>query len=88
VAAAPALRRPSVTAMPQLTAERFRCFLGHPRLEELRADTGTTKVNEAVKGLFAGIARSRHATVPGSSRPVESEWWTRPRSHKLPPDQL
>jgi hypothetical protein len=43
--------------MPQLTAERFRCVLGHPRLEELRADTGTTKVNEAVKRMFAGIAR-------------------------------
>lgn len=57
VAAAPALRRLTVAAMPQLTADNFRCFLGHPRLEELWADTGKIKVNEAVKVMLAGIAR-------------------------------
>jgi internalin A len=35
LAAAPALRRLSIVAMPQLTAESFRCFLGHPALREL-----------------------------------------------------
>jgi hypothetical protein len=35
LAAAPALRRLVVAAMPQLNAESFRCFIGHPRLEEL-----------------------------------------------------
>ena len=39
IAAAPALRRLSVIAMPQLKAESFRCFIGHPRLEELWAYT-------------------------------------------------
>jgi internalin A len=57
LAAAPALRRLSVAAMPQLSAESFRCFLGHPRLEELWAYTGKTRVNEAVKRMFPGIAR-------------------------------
>jgi hypothetical protein len=57
IAAAPALRRVAVTAMPQLSAEAFRCLLGHPRLNELWAYTGRTKVNAAVKEMFAGIAR-------------------------------
>ena len=57
LASAPALRRLSVSAMPQMTAENFRCFLNHPRLDELWAYTGKTKVNEAVKGMFAGIAK-------------------------------
>jgi internalin A len=57
VAAAPALRRLAVAGMPQLTAEHFRCFVGHPRLEELWGYTGKARVNEAVKKMFAGIAR-------------------------------
>jgi internalin A len=57
VAAAPVLRKLSVFALPQLTAESFRCLLGHPRLEELRADTGRKRVKAEVKCLFAGIAR-------------------------------
>ena len=57
LAAAPALRRLSVAAMTQLSAESFRCFLGHPRLEELWAYTGKTRVNDAVKRMFPGIAR-------------------------------
>jgi hypothetical protein len=57
VAAAPALRRLSVTAMPQLKAESFRCFLGHPRLEELWAYTGRSTANERIKRMFPTIAR-------------------------------
>ncbi len=57
VAAAPALRRLTITAMPQLSAESFRCLIGHPRLAELWAYTGRQTVNDAVKQMFPGIAR-------------------------------
>jgi hypothetical protein len=57
LAAAPALRRLSISAMPQLTVESFRCFLRHPRLQELWAYTGRSRVNDAVKQMFPGIAR-------------------------------
>jgi internalin A len=57
VAAAPALRRLSVADMPQLTADSFRCFLGHPQLDELWAYTGRSKLNDAVKRMFPEIAR-------------------------------
>jgi hypothetical protein len=57
LAAAPALRRLCVTAMPQLTADSFRCLVGHPRLAELWAYTGKSTVNAKVKGMFPGIAR-------------------------------
>jgi internalin A len=57
VAAAPGLRRLSVSSMPQLTAENFHCLQGHPRLGELWAYTGRAKVNDAVKRMFPGIAR-------------------------------
>jgi hypothetical protein len=57
VAAAPQLRRLTVTSMPQLTVENFHCFQGHPRLGELWAYTGRSRVNDAVKGMFPGIAR-------------------------------
>jgi internalin A len=57
VAAAPALRRLSVTDTPQLKAESFRCFIGHPRLEELWAYTGRSTTNDAVKRMFPSIAR-------------------------------
>lgn|GEM_PF-6185347 len=58
LAAAPALRRLSVVAMPQLNAESFRCFLHHRGLQELCADTGKSRVNDAVKRMFPGIARA------------------------------
>ena len=57
VAAAPALRRLTITAMPQLSTESFRCLIGHPRLAELWAYTGRQRVNDAVKQMFPGIAR-------------------------------
>lgn len=57
VAAAPALRHLSVAAMPQLSAESFRCFLHHRSLQELWAYTGKSRVNDAVKRMFPGIAR-------------------------------
>ncbi len=57
IAAAPALRRLSVIAMPQLNAESLRCFIGHPRLEELWAYTGKSTVNEQIKRMFPTIAR-------------------------------
>jgi internalin A len=57
VAAAPALRRLAITAMPQLTAENFSCFIGHPRLHELWAATGRSRVNERIKQMFPLIAQ-------------------------------
>jgi hypothetical protein len=57
IAAAPALRRLTITAMPQLKTENFRCFIGHPRLEELWAYTGKSTVNEQVKRMFPTVAR-------------------------------
>ena len=57
IAAAPALRRLVVGAVPQLDAASFRCFLGHPRLEELWAYTGKSRVNDAIKRMFPAIAR-------------------------------
>jgi internalin A len=57
LAAAPALRRLSIANMPLLTAENFRCFLGHATLAELWAYTGRSKVNDAVKDMFPGIAQ-------------------------------
>jgi hypothetical protein len=57
IAAAPALRRLVVGNMPQLTAESFRCLVGHPRLEELWAYTGKSGVNAAVRQMFPAIAR-------------------------------
>jgi len=43
--------------MPQLTAESSRCFIGHPRLQELRAYTGKSTVNEQIKRMFPLIAK-------------------------------
>jgi internalin A len=56
-AAAPNLRRLKIQTMPQLTAESFRCFVGHPTLKEMFAYTGRNPVNAAVKAMFPGIAR-------------------------------
>ena len=57
LAAAPALRRLVIAAMPQLNAESFRCFIGHPRLEELWAHTGRSTVNEQIKRMLPVVAR-------------------------------
>jgi hypothetical protein len=57
IAATPALRRLSVTSMPQLKTESFGCFIGHPRLEEFSAYTGRSRVNEQVKRMFPFIAK-------------------------------
>jgi hypothetical protein len=57
IAAAPALRRLVVAEMPQLTAESFRGFIGHPRLEELWADTGRRKLNAQVKEMLPLVVR-------------------------------
>lgn len=57
VAAAPALRALMVDGMPQLTAESFRCLVGHPRLEELWLYTPKAKVREAVEQMLPGIVR-------------------------------
>ena len=56
-AAAPALRKLVACATPMLTAESFRCFLGHPALRELFAGIGRTRDNEAIKRMFPTIAR-------------------------------
>jgi len=57
IAAAPALRRLAVTATPGLTAESFRCLLGHPTLQELWGYTGKARENAEIKRLFPAIAR-------------------------------
>ena len=57
IAAAPALRRLAVTATPGLTAESFRCLLGHPTLQELWGYTGKARQNAEIKRLFPAIAR-------------------------------
>jgi len=57
LAAAPALRRLRIGAMPQLDADSFRCFISHPRLEELYAYTGKQATNEAVKRMLPKVAR-------------------------------
>jgi len=58
LAAAPALRRLVVAEMRQLTADSFRCFIGHPRLEELWADTGKRKLNAQVKQMLPLVVRA------------------------------
>lgn len=57
IAAAPALQRFAVTACPALTAESFRCLLGHPTLQEIWGYTGRARENAEIKRLFPGIAR-------------------------------
>jgi internalin A len=58
LAAAPALRRLVVGDMRQLTADSFRCFIGHPRLQELWADTGRRKLNAQVKQMLPLVIRA------------------------------
>jgi hypothetical protein len=57
LAAAPALRHLVVAAMPQLTADSFRCFVKHPRLQELWADTGRSRLNAQIKQMLPLVAR-------------------------------
>jgi hypothetical protein len=57
IAAAPALRRLVVAEMPQLTIDSFRCLIGHPRLEELWADTGKRTLNRQVREMLPLVAR-------------------------------
>ena len=57
IAAAPALRRLVVAAMPQLTIESFRCLIGHPRLEELWPDTGRRTLNTQIRALLPLVVR-------------------------------
>ena len=57
IAAAPTLQRLAVSACPALTAESFRCLLGHPTLRELWAHIGRSRENAEIKLLFPGIAR-------------------------------
>jgi hypothetical protein len=57
IAAAPALRRLVVAAMPQLTIESFRCLIGHPRLEELWADTGRRRLNTQIREMLPLVVR-------------------------------
>ena len=63
IAAAPALRQLTVAGMPQLTAEAFRCLVGHPSLTELRlwsslGGVGLKKpVLAAVKQLLSAVVR-------------------------------
>lgn len=56
LAAAPSLRKLTVCGMTQLTAESFRCLVGHPRLAELCVYAGR-RVKEEVERMFSGIAR-------------------------------
>jgi hypothetical protein len=57
VAAAPALQRLAVSDAPGLTAESFRCFLGHPTLREIFGYIGKSRENAKIKQLFPDIAR-------------------------------
>ncbi len=58
LAAAPALRRLVVAEMRQLTADSFRCFIGHPVLQELWADTGKRKLNAEVRQMLPLVVRA------------------------------
>ena len=57
VGAAPALEELNITNMPQLDVDSFRCLVGHSQLKTIWAYTGRTKVNQAIKHMFPGIAR-------------------------------
>jgi internalin A len=70
IAAAPALRRLVVTDMRQLTADSFRCLLGHPRLQELHAYTGKSSVNAAIMEMFPSIARGEPPVGAVASPPA------------------
>lgn len=57
VAAAPALHRLAVDDMRHLTADSFRCFIGHPRLRELLVETGKLSLDARIMDMLPGIAR-------------------------------
>ena len=57
IAAAPALRRLVVAGMPQLSIESFRCFIGHPRLDELWPDTGRRSLNTQIREMLPLVTR-------------------------------
>lgn len=63
IAAAPALRRLTIAGMPQLSAEAFRCLVGHPSLTELHLWSSLGGVNlkkpvlQAVRELLPAVVR-------------------------------
>jgi hypothetical protein len=57
IAAGPALRRLVVARMPQLSIESFRCFIGHPRLDELWPDTGRRSLNTQIREMLSLVTR-------------------------------
>jgi hypothetical protein len=56
IATAPALQEFQIVTTPQLHAEHFACFAGHPSLRRLMAYPGGKKVNDEIKRMFPGIA--------------------------------
>ena len=66
IAAVPTLRRLLIGDMRQLTPDHFRCFLGHPKLEEICAYTGKISLNDAIVEMFPSIA---HGETPVGSPP-------------------
>jgi internalin A len=58
LAAVSTLRRLSIGEMRHLTVDSFRCFLGHPALQELRIETGKIRLDDEVKRLLPLVARS------------------------------
>jgi hypothetical protein len=69
IAAAPALRRLVIGDMRHLTPDSFRCFLGHPRLQELCAYTGKISLNDAIVEMFPGIAHGEIPVAAAASAP-------------------
>lgn len=57
LAAVSTLRRLAIGEMRHLTVDSFRCFLGHPALQELRIETGKIRLDDEVKALLPGVAR-------------------------------
>jgi hypothetical protein len=66
VAAAPALRRLAVGDMRHLTADSFRCFIGHPRLRELLVETGKLSLDARIIEVLPGIARPWSTPTPAA----------------------
>jgi internalin A len=55
IAAAPGLRELTVGGLPLVTADSFRCFLGHPSLQKLTVYTREEE-SDAIQRMFPGIA--------------------------------
>jgi len=66
IAAVPTLRRLLIGDMRHLTPSHFRCFIGHPRLEEICAYTGKISLNDAIVEMFPSIA---HGETPVGTAP-------------------